>query len=336
MNKFSWYEANSVEDALKQVNATVSEAIQSNGSGDAAVFKAGGVDLLDLMKEGLVNPQKIINIRNIFNLDKITYDKKSGLRLGANITLSEIEKDITIKGTYLALHQAAARVGTPQIRNMSTLGGNIAQRTRCWYFRSIHHDCLRKGSGTCFARTGENGYHAIMKNGSCTSVHASSVSTALIAFNASVEITNSKGETKMVNMKDFFVLPGDDSRRENILKANELITAIVVPAPSSKTKSYYIKQGERESNDWALADVAVVAELSGLNCKSARIVLGAAAPVPWLSQIASDALTGNEINENSAKQAAEASMDSATPLEKNAYKVPMFKAIVKRAILELV
>lgn len=335
MNKFSWYDAQTVEEALDKVTATVSETIQPKGPKTAAVFKAGGVDLLDLMKEGLVNPKTVINIRNIPGLDKITFDKKSGISLGANVTLAQMEKSAQIKESYLALYQAVAAAATPQLKNSATLGGNLAQRTRCWYFRSIDHECFRKGSGTCFAKEGQNEFHSIMKNGACCSVHASSISTALMAFDAKVEITSKSGKRE-VAMEDFFVLPGDDSRRENILKAGELITAVKIPAPSSRMKSYYIKQGALESHDWPIADVAVKLEISGNSCKSAEVVLGAAAPVPIKSKAAVEALIGKSINEAVAVAAAEASMSLATPLAKNGYKVAIFKAIVKRAILETV
>ena len=334
MNKFSWYEAKTVNEALEQVNATVSDVLASKAPRESAVFKSGGVDLLDLMKEGLVEPKKVINIKNIAGLDTISYDQKAGLKLGANVTLAKMEASPEIKEHYLALHQAVAHAGTPQLRNMASLGGNLAQRTRCWYFRSLDHQCLRKGSGTCFARNGENEFHAVMKNGSCSSVHASSVSTALIAFDASVEITGADGKNRTVPMKDFFVAPGDDSSRESVLESNELITAINIPPVSSKVKSYYIKQGARESYDWAIADVAVVLEMSGNKCKNASVALGAAAPVPIVSEAASAALTGKAITEQTAAESAEASMKGATPLSKNAYKVPLFKAIVKRAILK--
>ncbi len=335
MNKFSWYDATTVEDALSEVTATVSELIQPDAPEKAAVLKSGGIDLLDLMKEGLAHPAKLVNIKNIKGLDGISFDPKTGLRIGANATLARMEEDASIKEKYLALHQAVAHAATPNLRNVSCLGGNIAQRTRCWYFRSNDHFCLRKGSGTCFARIGENSQHAIMRNGSCASVHASSISTALMAFGAKVEIANKQGKVT-VPMEEFFVLPGDDSTRENILKANEIITAVILPPPANGTKSFYIKQGERESYDWALADVAVVMEMAGNTCKKASVVLGAAAPVPILSKEASDALAGKNINESTALAAAEASMQKATPLSQNAYKVPLFKAIVKRAILNAV
>ena len=335
MDKFSWYEAKTVEEALEQVNATASEVLSLKKTEDTAVLKSGGIDLLDLMKEGLVNPSKVVNIRQIPGLDTISYDKRKGLTIGANATIAQLEEDQTIKDQYLALHQAASHVATPQIRNMATLGGNLAQRTRCWYFRSQDHPCFRKGGSTCFARNGENENHAIMKNGSCISIHASSVATALIAFGASVEIMNGKGEKKQVLLDDFFVAPGDDVTRENILKADELITAVILPPTDNKTKSYYIKQGARESYDWALADVAVVANISGSNVKKASVVLGAVAPIPVNSKSGAEALTGKAISEATALAVAEASMESATPLERNAYKVPLCKAIIKRTVLKL-
>ncbi|WP_345976213.1 FAD binding domain-containing protein [Sulfurimonas sp. HSL3-7] len=333
MNKFSWYDAKTVEDALKQVNTTASEALQPGSSENTAIFKCGGTDLLDLMKEGLLTPQKIVNIRTISGLDRISYDRKTGLRIGANATLSQIASEPVVKENYLAFKQAVAHAATPQIRNMASLGGNLAQRTRCWYFRSIDHQCLRKGGNSCFARHGENEYHAIMENGLCVSVHASSVATALMAFDARIEITGAKGRKKEVPMDKFFVLPEDDVSRESILKADELITAVIIPPVTANTRSCYIYQGARESHDWPLADVAVVLELSGTSCKNATVVLGAAAPIPLKAEAASHALTGRLINEETAVAAGEASMQGAMALSKNAYKIPIFKAIVKRAVL---
>ena len=334
MNRFSWYDAGTVEAALAQVNATVSQTIQSNAPVDAAIFKSGGVDLLDLMKEGLSKPEKIINIKNITGLDQIDFDKKSGLRIGANVTLSQIASDDRIKVDYAALHLSAVHAGTPQIRNMATLGGNLAQKTRCWYFRSIDHYCLRKGGGTCFARDGENEYHAIFENDSCVCVHASSVATALMAFKAKVEVTGIKGRKREIPMANFFILPEEDLGRETILESKELITAVIIPPVTNDTRSYYIKQGTRRSHDWPLADTAIVMELSDGICNDAVIVLGTAAPVPLKSAAAAKEVIGKSVNEERAAAAAEAAMKGANPLTKNGYKVPLFKAIIKRAIMK--
>jgi len=337
MNKFSWYEAKSIEDALQQVNATVSEELYQS-SNEAAIFKSGGIDVLDWVKEGLLKPQKIINIRNIPGLDKINYDRKEGLSIGSNVTLAEIASNEMIKENYLALHQAVAAAATPQLRNMSTLGGNLAQRNRCWYFRSTDHDCFRKGGDRCFARhseTGQNENHAILDNGSCVSVHASSISTALMAFNATVVIVNHEGKKKEVLMDDFFVSASQDISMETILQPKEMITDIILPAPKKNTKSYYIKQGVRESYDWSLGDVAIVMEVSGNTCKSASIVLGAAAPIPYRSNEAEQAMENETINGDNALAAAKAAMSKARPLSKNGYKVPLFVSIIKQAILEI-
>ncbi len=337
MNKFSWYEAKSVEDAIDKVNSTVSEQLYEATSG-ATVFKSGGVDVLDWVKEGLLKPETIINIRNIPGLDKISMDPKQGLRIGANVTLAELASNPQIKSSYLALHQAVNHAATPQLRNMSTLGGNLAQRNRCWYFRSADHSCFRKAGDRCFARhseTGENENHAIIDNGSCVSVHASSIATALMAFKASVVIAGADGKTKTVSMDEFFVKASDDIARENILKPKEIITEVIVPEPSKSTKSFYIKQVARESYDWSLGDVAVVLETSGDKCKSASIVLGAAAPTPYRSVQAEEAMAKNEINAANAAAAADAAMSVARPLSKNGYKVPLFKSIIRDAIVSV-
>ncbi len=337
MNKFSWYEATSIEDALQQVNSTVSEELYQP-TNKASVFKSGGIDMFDWIKEGLLKPQKIINIRNIPGLDIISYDPKRGMSIGSNVTLADIASNPEVKDHYLALHQAVNHAATPQLRNMSTLGGNIAQRNRCWYFRSADHDCFRKGGDRCSARqseTGENENHAIIDNGSCVSVHASSIATALMAFNASVVIINVEGEKKKVTMDDFFVTAGKDIAMENILQAKEIITEIILPAPTKNTKSTYIKQVARESYDWSLGDVAVVFEVSGNTCRSASIVLGAAAPVPYRSMEAQRAIENKTINSENALAAAEAAMKIARPLAKNGYKVPLFVSTIKQAILEI-
>lgn len=336
MDKFSWYEAKSVEDALDKVNSTASDILGKRPNSSSVIFKAGGIDLIDLMKEGLVQPAMIVGIKNIPGLDAIDYNDKEGLKLGANVTLTEMEENKVIREKYFALHQAVSEAGTAQLRNSATLGGNLAQRTRCWYFRSLDHQCYRKGSGTCFAQEGENEFHSIIRNKPCASVHSSSVSTALLAFGASVEIAGAGGNTRMVPMSEFFVHPEKDSRTENVLSANEIIIAVHLPEVKEGTRSYYIKQGARESHDWAMADVAVVLEMSGATCKEAALVLGAAAPVPLLEKVAAAMLVGNRIDEKLAAAVGEKSMEQATPLEHNAYKVPVFKAIIKRAILKAV
>ncbi len=336
MNKFSWYEAKSVEDAVKQVNNTVSEELYLP-SGKAAIFKSGGIDVLDLVKEGLIQPKTIVNVRNIPGLNKISFDD-NGLRIGANVTLAEIEGNEAVKTRYAALHEAVAHAATPQLRNMSTIAGNLAQRTRCWYFRSSDHPCFRKGGDKCFAKhseTGQNENHAILENDRCVSVYASSVATALLAYQGSVMITNGKMESRQVPLSEFFVAPDQDVSRENILEPNDLITEISVPAPDMNTKSYYSKQVQRASYDWSMADVAIVAQMNGDTCEKITITLGAAAPIPIRAYEAEKIVLNKKINEERATRAAKVAMENAKPLSKNSYKLPLFESIIKQGLLEI-
>jgi len=316
MNRFEWVNATTIDQAL---GATT----------DGSSFKAGGVDLLDLMKDGIASPTRLVNIRQISGLDKISEDER-GLRIGPLVTLTEIEEHPAIQKKYAALSQGASRIATPQIRNMATVGGNLVQRPRCWYFRSEDFHCRKKGGTHCFAQDGENDYHAIFDNRVCAIIHPSGVAVPLVALNGRVEITTKKGKRE-VALEEFFVSPVHNVRRENILEPGELITAIFVPA--SDARNVYYKQGEKESFDWPIADVAVALTMQGSRCSQASVVLGGAAPYPYRAKAAEAKLKGNEITEDTARAAAEAAMANAMPLEKNAYKIPIFEAIIRRTIL---
>ncbi len=337
MNKFSWYEAKSVEDAIKQANSTVGEELYAP-TGEAALFKSGGVDLWDLVREGLIEPKKVVNVRNIQGLDQISFTQGKGLTIGANSTLSDIEAHAEVRQYFTALQQAIAHAATPAIRNMSTMAGNLAQRTRCWYFRSSDHPCFRKGGDRCYARSkkaGQNVNHAILDNGSCVSLHSSSIATALVAYQATVVYVNQAGETKEVPIEDFFVSPAVDVSRENILDPGDLITEVRLPSPAPNTKTAYTKQVARESYDWSLADVAIVAEMSGSTCRKIAIALGAAAPTPIRAYEAEKVLVNKSINLVNAKLAAETAMKMARPLSMNGYKIPLFESTIKSALLEI-
>jgi xanthine dehydrogenase YagS FAD-binding subunit len=322
VNRFEWTDAASVKEAVAQLN----------GRNGRAVVKAGGVDLLDRLKEGLEAPERLVNIRNIRGLDRIEEDK-NGLRLGPLVTLARLSEDKLLLDRYTALAQAAGHAATPQIRNMATVGGNLLQRPRCWYFRQEEFNCRRKGGERCFALDGENQYHAVFDNQLCAIVHPSALAVPLMAMSASVLLTGSKG-TREVELERFFLTPEKDILRENKLAPDELMTEIKVPPLQARTRSAYIKQGEKESFDWPVADVAVVLQTKGNVCLKASIVLGAAAPVPWRASRAETALAGKVINEQSAREAARLSMEGATPLAQNGYKLPIFETIVRRAILK--
>jgi xanthine dehydrogenase YagS FAD-binding subunit len=316
MNRFEWVNATSVDQAL-------------GAATDGSSFKAGGVDLLDLMKDGTASPTRLVNIRQISGLDQIGEDEK-GLRIGPLVTLTQIEEHPAIQQKYPAISQAASRIATPQIRNMATVGGNLVQRPRCWYFRSEDFNCRKKGGTHCFAQDGENDYHAIFDNRVCAIIHPSGIAVPLVALNGRVEITTKKGKRE-VALEEFFTSPVHNVRRENILEPGELITAIIVPA--TEAQAAYYKLGEKESFDWPIADVAVALTMQGSRCRQASIVLGGAAPYPYRAKTAEAKLNNTEITEGAARAAAEAAMANAMPLEKNAYKIPIFEAIIRRTIL---
>jgi xanthine dehydrogenase YagS FAD-binding subunit len=217
---------------------------------------------------------------------------------------------------------------------MATLGGNVMQRTRCWYFRSSDFDCKKKGGGSdeCHAHNGENQYHAIMNNGTCAMVHPSSTAVPLLGMGAQVELTSKRGK-RTVSMSEFYVPPEKSLVNETAVQPGELITSIFVPAPEPGTRSAYQKYGEKESFDWPIADAGVVLVMDGAQCRKASIVLGVAAPTPIRSTEAEAMLTGKTIDEATARAAAKAAMQSATPLSQNGYKTQLFQTAIYRTVL---
>jgi xanthine dehydrogenase YagS FAD-binding subunit len=318
ITNFEWTNARSIDDAISQLN-------------DKSLVKAGGVDLMDRLKEGLDSPTRLVNIRTIPGLDSVK-EESGWLLIGPMVTLAEIGDHPLIRKRYTALADAALNAATPQIRNMATVGGNLLQRPRCWYFRSEEFHCRRKGGDTCFAQDGENDYHAIFDNVICAIVHPSAAAVALTALGAKVEVKGKNG-SREIALDDLFVRPETEVTREHVFNPGELLTEIRVPAPSDSIRSSYMKVGQKESYDWPLAEVAVVLEPRGGVVNKASIVLGAAAPVPWRATGAEKALAGKPLNEQSAREAAKAALEGATPLSQNAYKVPIFEAVVRRTIL---
>jgi xanthine dehydrogenase YagS FAD-binding subunit len=335
MNSFEWIMPGDVAQACSAASTTVAAAMASQSGkpvADAMIIKAGGIDLLDLMKEGLLNPRRLINIRALPGLDRIEPDG-GGVRIGANVTLATLAADRNIRARYRALADAVGSSASPQIRQVATIAGNLLQRPRCWYFRSSAHHCARKGGNNCFAFAGENQYHAIFDHNGCAIVHPSTAATALVAFDARLELTDKTGSQRIVNLEHFFVLPEVDIRRENDLKSGEIVTAVLLPEQPETARSIYLKQSEIESFDWSIAEIALVLDVSGGICRKASIVLGAAAPVPHRAPAAEAALVGKPIDETIARAAAEAALRGARPLTKNGYKLPMFETLARRAIL---
>jgi xanthine dehydrogenase YagS FAD-binding subunit len=298
--------------------------------------KAGGIDLLDLMKEDLAAPGRLVTIRDLVELKFLDMDKDGRMQIGPALTLSELAVHKKLKGAYRALAQAAAKAATPLIRNAASLGGNLCQRPRCWYFRSNDFNCTRKGGNICFALDGENQYHAIFGNSDgCAIVHPSATAVALMALDAQINISNGDDQ-KEIPIDEFFVTPAQDIQKENVLAANELITAVIIPSAMKNYISFYCKLKEKQSSDWPLADVAVALQMNGNVCKDARIVLGSAAPVPMRSKNAEAVLMNKKLDKLTATQASEAALENAEPLSLNAYKIPVFKTVIYRTICQAV
>jgi xanthine dehydrogenase YagS FAD-binding subunit len=318
MNSFSLADCTTVEAALSQLK---------NG----AVVKAGGVDLLDRMKNGTDAPTRLVNIRNIKELRGIQATAE-GLTIGALTTLAEVADHPAIRSAYTVLADACGSAATPHIRNMATVGGNLLQELQCWYFRSAEFQCLRKGKDTCFAISGLNQYHAIMDYGGCPSVAPSSAAVAVLALGGSVELVSAKGK-RTVAIKDFYVQPDANPHKFNVMEEGELLTAVKIPKPAPGTRSAYQKYSEKESHDWAIADAAIVLEMDGNTCKRAVVAMGAASPVVRRSAEAEAALTGKTITQETARAAGKSAMTNAMPLSMNAYKVQLFPVAVYRTIL---
>ncbi len=339
MNPFAWSPARTVREAAVAASSTVADAMcaahDAAGAAAPAVVKAGGIDLLDLLKERLLAPATVVSLSAIPGLNGIEERGDGRLRIGAMVTLADLAASALVRSRYPALADAVAAAASPQIRHVATLGGNLLQRPRCWYFRSAGFRCLRKGGGHCFAIHGENEYHAIFDNRSCAIVHPCTAATVLVALGATVELTAADAAVRSVLLEDFFVSPASDVQRENDLQPHEILTAVVLPPLPHRLRMVHVRQGEKESFDWPLADVAVVLDIGsdGL-CRRAAVVLGAAAPVPHRARAAEAALTGQRIDDSVARAAAHAALDGATPLSRNGYKLALFETLVGRAIAQ--
>jgi xanthine dehydrogenase YagS FAD-binding subunit len=289
---------------------------------------AGGMDLLGLMKNYIVQPDRVVNIKS---LDSTISVQGSGARIGAAVKLVELLEHQAFAKAYPAVVTAAGEVGTPQIRNSGTVGGNIMQRPRCWYFRNEEFPCLKKGGARCFAVDGENQYHAIFGGGPCHIVHPSSLAVPLVAYGAKFRAIGPNGERE-IDAGEFFQLPADNLMGETVLRPNELLTHVILPPPGSvRSATYEVRF--KQSHDWPLAFASVVMAMDGARVKTARVVMGAVAPIPWRAPAAEQALAGKTITEAVAAEAANAAVAGATPMTQNSYKVQVARTAVKRAIL---
>jgi xanthine dehydrogenase YagS FAD-binding subunit len=294
--------------------------------------KAGGVDLIDRMREGTDGPDRVVSIAHLRGLNRIAIGSPS--RFGALATLAAIARHPEVQRVYPALAAAADGAATPQIRNMATLGGNICQRPRCWYYRLAEFDCRKKGGNDCYAQDGENRFHAIFDTDLlCVCVHPSATAVALLAYGAHLEIVSPAGK-KTLSLDDLFVRPTEDPTRENRLAPGEIIESVVVPKPAAGSRSAYRKLKEKESFDWPLVEACVGAQVSGGVIRQPRVVLGHVAQVPWRSREAEAVLAGQTASPELFRKAAEAAVAGAKPLAQNAFKVRLARVTLERTLKE--
>jgi len=320
---------------FQHINAeTIEEAIFLLGTyGERAVVIAGGTDLLRVLKSRSqpTKPNILINIKSISQpkLDYIEEDV-TGLKIGALTVLHNVESDELIKEKYSMLAQAAHVAGVPQYRSMATIGGDLCQHVRCWYYRAGGNAffCYRKGGDICYALNGDNRYHAILGGKDCFAVCHSGIAPALVALNAKVKISGTSGD-RNIRLEDFFTTLG------NILKSDELLTEIQIPTLRPDSRGIFIKFGLRNAFDTAIASVAAVVTLEDGVCSSVRIVLGGVGSIPWRAVEAEGILVGKEISKDRAESAARVAVERATPLSMNTYKVDVVRNLVKRAVLAL-
>ena len=298
-----------------------------------AVAKAGGIDLLDHLKERLVEPPRVVDLKSIPGLGRITAEPDGSLRIGPMATLAQVAAHAEIRKTHPALAQSCREAASPQIRNVATIGGNVLQRPRCWYYRLESYRCLKKGGDVCYAVGGENRYHVIFGGGPSYAPHPSNAAVALLAYGASFVIEGDKG-ARTVAAGDFFILPTKDPQRENQLQPGEVLTEIRVPSAAG-WRSAYDELQERADFDWPLVSIAAAVKSDGGAVREARVVLGAVAPIPWRSTRAEQALIGKPLDDTSAIAAARAAVVGAAPMSDNGYKVGLVQTLVRRTVLSL-
>ena len=326
----------------RDVRHAVTLLRQAHQDGRTTALAGGGSDVLGMMKDRLVTPEVLVSLRGVKGLDRVTREK-GGVTIGGLITLDALASDALVRREYRVLAEAAENVATPQIRNVATLAGNVCQRPWCWYYRN-GFKCFKNGGSTCYSISGENQFHAIFGAGPSYIVHPSDTAPALVALDATFRIAGPAGE-RVVPAAEFFTLPKDNAARENVLADDEVLASIVLPAARTGVRSTYHKIMDREAWTHAVVSAAIVLEMeddraggagrAGSVCRSARIVLGGVAPVPWRLSDVERMLAGRRITPELAAQAGEAAVAGARPLAKNGYKIPLTRAMVTRTIVNL-
>ena len=319
MPAFRYIRPQSLPDALTSLQEERAQAL------------AGGTDLLGCLREHIFAVDSVVSLADLHSeLHGISQTPDGGLRIGALTTIAQVAADERIQARYAGLAQAASEVASPQLRNQGTLGGNLCQKPRCWYYRG-EFDCLRKGGGRCFALGGENVFHAILGGQNCYIVHPSDTAPMLAALGAWVHILGPEGE-RALPVQDLHISPEVDPTRETALSAGEIITSIQLPPLSSPVHSWYRKVRTRRAWDFALAGAALVLEMDGPRVKAAKVYLSGCAPVPWPSREVEETITGRELSEEVIDRAAKRAVDQAQPLAQNGYKVDLVKGILREEL----
>jgi xanthine dehydrogenase YagS FAD-binding subunit len=324
MKNFQWAEPKSIEQVL---------ALLAKSEKRIALM-AGGTDLLTEIKEGVVEPDIVVDLQSIKGLSYVRKEK-DGVHIGALTTVAALAEDGIVRADYPGLREAAESLASPQLRNVGTVGGNLCQRPRCWYYRDLQSVCRKKGGSECFAEGGKNKYHAILGGGICHIVYPSDLAPMLIALEAEIAVSSPRGEKKMP-LADFYALPSKNVRRENVLGPDEMVHAVRIPLAKKGEKSAYVKLKERATWDFALASAAVKGNVSGKSVNGLRIVLGGVAPIPWRLEKAEQVLQGKKLNSAVIKEASRAALGEAEPLDENGYKIQLTEAAVSRALLSLI
>jgi xanthine dehydrogenase YagS FAD-binding subunit len=328
MRAFEYYKVTTVAQTLSLLSR----------HGEKASILAGGSDILGRMKDRLEGPklqlpQHLLDINGIKGLNFIM-EQKNGLKIGATTTLSDIASSPLVARRYPLLSQAASQVAVPQIRNVGTLGGNLCQRPRCWYFRGkLFKDCFRKGGDNCYSSAGENQYHAVFGGDNCNMVCPSDMAPALTALQARVEIATPKGN-KLIPIEQFYIRPDKNLLKETVLGSTEMVLAVEIPVPAPVSKGIYLKLKEREAFDFAIASVAVMVTLKNAIVSDARIVFGGVAPFPLRATGAESALKGKKVRD-AMGTACKAAVEGARPMSNNGYKVKVAKGIMEEALSSL-
>jgi xanthine dehydrogenase YagS FAD-binding subunit len=323
MNNFTYLQPETLEVASQLLKAEDTHTLPY----------AGGTDALDLIKTDIIAPERVVNLKKIPNLNKIEYTSGKGLRIGALVTITELAEHKLPNEKYTIISEAAKEIASPQLRNVGTIGGNICQRPRCYYYRE-EFDCIRKGGDICYAYQGHNKLHCIIGGGPCYIVHPSDMAVALLALKAKAVIF-SNGKSRTIPISDFFVLPEKDYLHENILRPGEIITEFQIPDLLSNTRSGYLKFKERAVWDFAVASVAAVIQKNGDIIQSGRVAFGGVAPTPWQEELLNQKLIGLSANENAIDRWSKNALKKAEPLSMNSYKIQLSQNLLKRLVTRL-